>query len=178
MGRIQSPYDFECSLARIFALHGILSFGVKVGSESLAKSGIEPGLFYSRSQGLQNGGESLFLALRRGKGVFLLLLGGLFSSYLLSWVHYPTYLEEGLPQESFLLFYVLSLGLSFLLLIQKTDFMATLILFCRVYLVAIQNYGAGGGCTVKLIIGIAVLLETALLLSWPYNGFFCALFGC
>ncbi|MCG8453588.1 MAG: sensor histidine kinase [Spirochaetales bacterium] len=148
-----------------------------MGSESLAKSGIEPGLFYSRSQGFQKKGEPHFLALRRGNGVFFLLLGGLFSSYLLSWVHYPTYLEEGLPQESFLLFYFLSLVLSLLLLLQKTDFLATLILFCRVYLVAIQNYGAGGGCTVKLIIGIAVLLETALLLSRPYNGIFCALFA-
>jgi signal transduction histidine kinase len=113
------------------------------------------------------------LSLTHGKGVALFYGLTIPVSYALVWFIYPTLVEPAddtiLVRQTFLIFCLFSLSLSFLLFFMKSTYRAAIILFFRCYLIMIQGYGQPGFFTVKLILGIALLLETGIILQRPYN---------
>ncbi len=122
----------------------------------------------------------MFLSLQHGKLVALFYGVTILVSYILVWYITPALVEPAddtiLVRQVFLIFCVLSLSLSIILFFMKSTYLAAIALFFRCYLIMIQGYGQEGFFTVKLILGIALLLETGIILQRPYNWIFSAVF--
>ncbi len=120
------------------------------------------------------------LFLLHGKTVALFFVLTVLTSYVLVWFITPTLVEPAddtvLVRQAFLSFCLISLSLSLLLLFMRSTYRAALILFFRCYLIIIQGYGQPGYFTVKLLLGIALLLEAGIILQRPYNWILSALF--
>lgn len=123
------------------------------------------------------------LFLSHGRSVALFYFFTVYLSYLLVWFIAPTLVEPAddtiLVRQSFLAFCLISLVLSSILFFMKSTYRAAVILIFRTYLIVVQGYGQSGYFNVKLLLGVALLLETGIILKKPYNrimsGFFIVL---
>ncbi|MBN2625527.1 MAG: sensor histidine kinase [Spirochaetales bacterium] len=120
------------------------------------------------------------LSLQHGKGAALFYGLTILFSYALVWNISPSLVEPAddtvLVRQTFLIFCLFSFSLSLLLFFMRSTYRAAIILFFRCYLIMIQGYGQPGFFTVKLILGIALLLETGIILQRPYNWIFSGIF--
>ena len=121
------------------------------------------------------------LFLRHGRDIAALHCGVLTLSYLLVFRYYPSLIIEAPGysrlNESFLIFLIISAALSTALLFRKSSYGALIILLFRFYLIVVQGYALGGFLSIKLILGIALIIETAVIPHRPYNTVFSALFA-
>lgn len=114
-----------------------------------------------------------------GKDVLCFYLLGVGGSYLLAFFFHSRLPGSGGPEaaeQTFRIFLILSLCLSGALPFVRSTFGASLLLLFRLYLIAVQGYGTGGFFTLKLVLGLALLMETGLLLERPYRWIFSGLF--
>ena len=120
------------------------------------------------------------LFLRHGRDIAVLHCGILILSYLLVARYYPSLISEApgyaYLNESFLIFLIISPALSIALLFQKSSYGVSILLLFRFYLIAVQGYALGGFLSIKLILGIGLIIETAILPNRPYNAVFSGLF--
>ena len=120
------------------------------------------------------------LFLRHGRDIAVLHCGILIISYLLVARYYPSLISEApgyaYLNESFLIFLIISPALSIALLFRKSSYGVLIILMFRFYLIAVQGYALGGFLSIKLILGIGLIIETAILPNRPYNAVFSGLF--
>ena len=121
------------------------------------------------------------LSLQHGKHTALFYGLTILLSYFLVWTITPTLVEPTdetiLLRQTFLIFCFISLSLSFLLFFMRSTYRAAIVLFFRCYLIIIQGYGQPGFFTVKLLLGIALLLETGVILQRPFNWILSGIFS-
>ena len=76
----------------------------------------------------------------------------------------PTVMEQTLP-----VFLALSVLISVLLFLARSDYVVVILILLRFYLVAVQGYGVGSFFFLKLLLGWGLIFETILFLHRPLN---------
>jgi len=116
--------------------------------------------------------ENTFLILKHGKTMAGYYLSIVILSYLIAAFFYPPpdASASGISgPDAFSVFLILSAALSVFLLFVKSTYTGGILLLFRCYLIMIQGYGSGGFFTIKLVLGIGLLVESGFILKKPYN---------
>ncbi|MDA3957212.1 sensor histidine kinase [Oceanispirochaeta sp.] len=117
--------------------------------------------------------KDALLFLKHGQMMAILYGCIVLSSYTMVGFLYPSLIlpvvNPEIFEKTFIVFMIISFPLSLSLFLIQTSFGAAIILIFRCYLIMIQGYGVGGFYTIKLLLGICLLVETAFLQKRPVN---------
>ena len=120
---------------------------------------------------LNHSEKGIILFLSHGQTMAFFYALTILGSYFIVGALYPSLILPENNQETFhktfALFLVFSIPLSLSLFFMKSSFGCAVILIFRCYLIMIQGYGLGGFFTIKLLLGICLLVESAFLLKKP-----------
>ena len=122
--------------------------------------------------------KGTFLFPRHGRDVVVLHVAIIGASYILTIALYLHSSKTNTPLgsgEELAVFIVLSLVLSGFALLQKTTFGAIVTLIFRCYLIMVYGYSVEATLSIKLLLGIAVLCEAAIIPERPFNTIFSVL---
>jgi len=116
--------------------------------------------------------EKSFLFLKHGAAMTGYYLVTVSLSYFIATYFYSSSARDatnGRDLNSFTIFIIISVILSLSLTLVKSTYTGGILLLFRCYLIMIQGYGSGDFFTLKLVLGIGILIESGFILTKPYN---------
>ena len=110
---------------------------------------------------------------RYGWGLVYFYISFIVITYVLTFFGAGSIVDESSPsailEQTFPIFFAISLLLSALLFLVKSNFATLMIILFRFYLIAIQGYGVGSFFFLKLLLGFGLLFEAVFFFQSPYN---------